>query len=293
MLDLKKYSDAFEELIRLASTDLPIEVEERIRAGFKQEDEGSTAKSCLGNILENIALARSKSFPMCQDTGTNIYIIHTPVGVRQQDIKDLIQAATLEATRKGYLRPNTVDTLTGESLVANWGEGQPFFHFEQWDKNLIEITLILKGGGCENVGIQYSLPDKSIDAGRDINGIKRCLIDAVYQAQGKGCSPGVLGVGIGGDRASSYLLSKQQFKRSINSVNPNPTIKAMEEEIYKKANQLEIGPMGYEGKTTLLGVLIGAQTRIPASYFVSVSYMCWTFRRWTMTIDDRGVSYAS
>ncbi len=285
------YVSSFVELIRRASTDLPADVECKIREGYANEEADSTAQQCLGTIIKNLEMARAESLPMCQDTGTNIYFLKIPFSVKHKDVINAIEEATLLATQKSYLRPNTVETLTGESLAANWGEGQPFFHIEQTEGSSFEATLVLKGGGCENVGIQYSLPDKSIGAGRDIRGIKKCILDAAYQAQGKGCAPGILGVGIGGDRASSYLLSKEQFLRRLDSINPNPVLQEMETELYEKANQLGIGPMGYSGNTTLLGVLIGAQTRIPASYFVSVSYMCWTFRRRTLTILGDKVAY--
>ena len=139
------------------------------------------------------------------------------------------------------------------------------------------MRLALKGGGCENVGAQYSLPDRKAHANRDLDGCRKVILDAVLQAQGKGCGPGILGVCIGGDRATGYELSKTQFLRLIPDRNPNPELDALEQDILKTANELGIGPMGFGGKTTLLGVKICAANRLPASYFVSISYMCWAY----------------
>jgi fumarate hydratase class I len=138
---------------------------------------------------------------------------------------------------------------------------------------------MLKGGGCENVGTQYSLPDTTLNAGRDMAGVRACILDAVYQAQGRGCAPGVLGVCIGGDRATGYAHSKEQFKRKLSDRSSVKALAKLETGILKEAQQLGIGPMGLGGQTTLLGLKLGALSRLPASYFVSVSYMCWAFRR--------------
>jgi fumarate hydratase class I len=159
---------------------------------------------------------------------------------------------------------------------------------EAWGKDYFDIRLMLKGGGCENVGAQYSLPDARVGAGRDINGVKKCVLDAVQQAQGKGCGPGVLGVVIGGDRATGYLTSKEMFLRKITDTNPNPALKKLEEECLEEANQLGIGPMGFGGKTTLMGVKATALDRVPASFFVTVSYMCWAYRRQGARVSSKG-----
>ena len=192
------------------------------------------------------------------------------------------------ATKKGYLRQNSVDSLTGKNDGTNVGPGAPTFHLHQHRSPEISVKLVLKGGGCENVGAQYSLPDDAFQANRDLDGCRNAILDAVLQAQGKGCGPGVLGVCIGGDRATGYELSKTQFLRLLDDRNPEPKLDALEQDILKTANELGIGPMGFGGKTTLLGVKICAANRVPASYFVSVSYMCWAFRRQGVTLDAEG-----
>ena len=161
-------------------------------------------------------------------------------------------------------------------------------HFHEWAKDTLHVDLLLKGGGCENVSDQYKLPDARLHAGRDLEGVRRVVLDAVYQAQGKGCAPGVLGVAIGGDRGSSYLKSKQQLLRPLDDANPNEELAALEEQLYKEANELGIGPMGFGGQTTVLGVKVGTQHRLPASYFVSIAYMCWACRRRTLDFKPSG-----
>ena len=201
-------------------------------------------------------------------------------------------AATRRACRLTYLRPNAVDPVTETNSGDNTGELQPFLHFEQWNRPYARFDLMLKGGGCENVGIQYKLPDARIGAGRDLEGVRRCVIDAIDQAQGLGCAPGIVAAVVGGDRTAGYLRSKELFLRKLGSKNPDPTLDALEKRLLGELNSLKIGPMGFGGKTTVLGVFLGAAHRLPASYFVSVSYMCWAYRRRSMTYRDGEVRYA-
>jgi len=239
-------------------------------------------------ITKNIDLARRKSQPLCQDTGSILFFVKTPVGFDQMSFEVAAKAAVAEATAKGYLRQNSVDSVTGRNSGNNIGPGSPTLHFHQHRGTRLDVRLILKGGGCENVGAQYSLPDTRLGANRDLDGVRKSILDAVVQAQGKGCSPGILGVCIGGDRATGYLHSKEQLLRTLEDVHPDPSLAALEQEIVRGANTLGIGPMGFGGKTTLLGCKIGVLNRLPASYFVSVSYMCWAYRRQGFLLSDGG-----
>lgn len=289
-------TDAFVELVRRAATDLPADMEKALNEAKEQEEKGSAAAGALDTILQNVSLARGHSTPICQDTGTPIFEIYYPVGVSTRLLAEQIRLAVAEATDQAYLRPNAVDSLTGKNSGNNTGEDFPTIHFHEWAKDAIHVDLLLKGGGCENVSDQYKLPDARLHAGRDLEGVRRVVLDAVYQAQGKGCAPGVLGVAIGGDRGSSYLKSKQQLLRPLDDANPNEELAALEEQLYKEANELGIGPMGFGGQTTVLGVKVGTQHRLPASYFVSIAYMCWANRRASMDVtlsgDDMEVTYA-
>jgi fumarate hydratase class I len=276
------------ELIRRASTEIPDDVQKAILNSLEAEINGTIAESALKIIERNIELAKRKSQPLCQDTGSIIFYVDSPVGFDQMIFEETTRNAVREATRKGYLRQNSVDSLTGINDGTNVGPGSPTIHFHQHRSPETSVRLILKGGGCENVGAQYSLPNEKLKADRDLKGCRRVILDAVLQAQGKGCGPGVLGVCIGGDRATGYEFSKQQFLRTLPDRNPNLELDELEQDILQTANKLGIGPMGFGGKSTLLGVKICAANRLPASFFVSVSYMCWAFRRQGVTLDGGG-----
>lgn len=276
------------ELIRRTSAEVPEDVHRAILAAYEQEKAGTIAANAIKIIDQNIALAKQKSQPLCQDTGSILFYVDVPVGYDQITFAETAREAVTLATKKGYLRQNSVDSLTGKNDGTNVGPGAPAFHFHQHRSSEISVRLALKGGGCENVGAQYSLPDDALHANRDLDGCRKAILDAVLQAQGKGCGPGILGVCIGGDRATGYELSKTQFLRRLDDRNPNPQLDALEQDILKTANELGIGPMGFGGKTTLLGVKITVANRVPASFFVSVSYMCWAFRRQGVTLNPEG-----
>lgn len=287
-MDRRTLHDSLLELIRKTSAELPNDVAKTIVKAKKEEPEGTTGRYAMDVIHKNFDMAKIKSLPICQDTGSILFFVRAPKGFDERVFADTAGEAVAEATKVGYLRQNSVDSLSGKNAGTNLGPGSPTFHFEQNEDTGIEVRLILKGGGCENVGVQYSLPDSRVGAGRDIAGVEKCILDAVHQAQGKGCGPGVLGVTIGGDRATGYLHSKEQFLRKLGDRNKNRTLAALEKSVVDKANSLGIGPMGFGGKTTLLGCKVGVLNRLPASFFVSVSYMCWAYRRQGVTLDKRG-----
>ncbi len=288
--------DDFVELFRRAATDLPEDMENALKNAKKDEEPGTAAESALDTILLNVTMARENSTPICQDTGTPIFEVSYPLGISTRLLADQIRKAAAIATQKSYLRPNAVDSLTGKNSGDNVGEDFPTMHFHEWDEAHIHIDLLLKGGGCENVSAQYKLPNAALGAGRDLEGVRRVVLDSVQQAQGRGCAPAVLGIAMGGDRGSSYIKSKQQLFRKLEDTNSNEELAAMEDRIYGEANELGIGPMGFGGKTSVLGVKMAAQHRVPASYFVSIAYMCWANRRAHMDIkldgDEVEVSYA-
>ena len=277
--------DSLVELIRRTSTEIPDDVQAAILRSLENEKKGTIAESALQIIERNIELAKNKSQPICQDTGSILFYVDGPVGLDQIAFTQAAQRAVVLATKKGYLRQNSVDSLTGLNDGTNVGPGSPTLHFHQHRSPDIEVRLVLKGGGCENVGAQYSLPHTKLGANRDLDGCRKVILDAVLQAQGKGCGPGILGVCIGGDRATGYEFSKQQFLRKMDDRNPHPDLDKLEQDILATANKLGIGPMGFGGNATLLGVKIGAINRLPASYFVSISYMCWAFRRHGVTLN--------
>jgi fumarate hydratase class I len=283
--------EAVVELIRRCSCEIPEDVRDAVVRARDHEEEGSAARNALDTIVQNFGVGAEFNAPLCQDTGAPIFWVHYPRGVDQIDIERDIRDAMVVATEKTFLRPNSVNSLTDENSGDNTGIGYPIIHCHQWEQDHIEIGLMLKGGGCENTSTQYKLPDIGLDAGRDLEGVRRCVIDAVYKAQGKGCSPGVMGVCIGGTRDSGYFAAKEALWRKLDEPNPEPELNELEKRLMDECNQLGIGPMGFGGKTTVIGIRITHQHRIPASYYVSISYMCWALRRHKLIIDGGEVSY--
>ena len=277
--------DSILELIKITSTVIPDDVQKVILESLAREEKNTTAEYAMNIIKSNIEIAKRKIQPLCQDTGTIIFYVDVPKGYIQSDFVKICHKAVVKATKLGYLRQNSVDTLTGKNETMNIGPGHPSIHFHEHNKETIDIRLMLKGGGCENVGAQYAMPYNALEAGRDLNGVRKVILDAVQKAQGKGCGPGVLGVCIGGDRGSGYINSKEQLFRKLDDENKVSELRDLEKDIVETANKLGIGPMGFGGKTTLLGCKIGTLNRLPASYYVSVSYMCWAYRRQGVTLD--------
>ncbi len=280
--------DSLLELITQTSTNLPPDVRAAMGLALEKEKPGTQSHQALSIMATNTDMAYEDEGPICQDTGMPTFIVHTPVGVNQLTIAKAIRAAVAEATKRGKLRPNSVDSLTGKNSGDNLGPETPVIHFEQHEGDEIEVKLVLKGGGCENKNIQYSLPcelDHLGKAGRDLAGVKKCLLHAVWQAQGQGCAPGAIGVCIGSDRAHGYMLAKMQLFRTLDDVNPNPELARLEKEIVEEANTLGIGAMGLGGGVALIGCKVTAANRLPASFFVSVAYDCWAFRRLGVKLD--------
>jgi len=262
-----------------------------MKTSLDVEPEGTRASQALKIIANNIDLAVDHEGAICQDTGMPTFEVKTPVGANQIWMRQQIREAVAEATRQGKLRPNSVDSITGENSGNNLGPGTPIVHFDQWERNEIEVKLILKGGGCENTNAQYSVPVELPHLGRadrTLEGVRKCILHAVWNAQGKGCSPGAVGVCIGGDRTSGYTHAKEQLFRTLDDVNPDARLAALEASIMAEVNNLEIGAMGFGGKVTLIGCKIGALNRLPASFFVSVAYDCWAFRRLGVVLDGQG-----
>jgi fumarate hydratase, class I len=282
------FFDSVLDLVIRTSTDLPPDVRAAMKVAMQLEQSGTQSAQALSIIAQNIDLAADCEGAICQDTGMPTFEVKTPVGANQIEMKTQIRDAVAEATKRGKLRPNSVDSLTGENSGNNLGPGTPIVHFEQWERDEIEVKLILKGGGCENMNAQYSLPMELAHLGRadrSLEGVRKCILHAVWQAQGKGCAPGAVGVCIGGDRTSGYVQAKEQLFRTLDDVNPDPRLAELEASIMGEVNKLGVGAMGFGGKVSLIGCKIGALNRLPASFFVSVAYDCWAYRRLGVVLD--------
>ena len=295
----KNIENSIFSLIEKTSTNLPEDIVEAMENAKKQEKTGSNAIFSLETLSENIEKAKQKTVPMCQDTGfLTFYITHSPE-YSQKFLKKAVISSVQKATENGLLRPNAVDSLTGKNSGDNTGISIPkivFTVFEGTDietncnSSLLEIQLLLKGGGSENVSDQFSLPCQTDfgRAGRDLSGVKKAILQCVKNAEGKGCAPGILGIHIGGDRATGYEKAKLNFFRNVADTNPEISLQQLELEVLEEANALGIGPMGFGGESTILGAKISASHRIPASFFVTVAYSCWALRRGKIVCDEYG-----
>ena len=284
------FFDSVLDLVIRTSTDLPPDVRAAMRVAMQLEQSGTQSSQALSIIAQNIDLAADCEGAICQDTGMPTFEVKTPVGANQIEMKKQIREAVAEATKRGKLRPNSVDSLTGENSGNNLGPGTPIVHFEQWERDEIEVKLILKGGGCENTNAQYALPLELPHLGRadrSLDGVRKCILHAVWYAQGKGCAPGAVGVCIGGDRTSGYVHAKEQLFRTLDDVNADPRLAELEASIMGEVNKLGVGAMGFGGKVSLIGCKVGALNRLPASFFVSVAYDCWAYRRLGVMLDAR------
>ena len=284
------FFDSVLDLVVRTSTDLPPDVRAAMKVAMQLEQTGTQSSQALSIIAQNIDLAADDEGAICQDTGMPTFEVKAPVGANQIEMKQQIRDAVAEATRRGKLRPNSVDSLTGENSGNNLGPGTPIVHFEQWERDEIEVKLILKGGGCENMNAQYSLPIEFPNLGRadrSLDGVRKCILHAVWQAQGKGCAPGAVGVCIGGDRTSGYVNAKEQLFRTLYDVNPDARLSELEASIMGEVNKLGVGAMGFGGRVSLIGCKVGALNRLPASFFVSVAYDCWAYRRLGVLLDAK------
>lgn len=286
---LPQVFDSVLSLVVKTSTDLPPDVRAAMKTAIAEEPPTTQSGQALAIIAENIDLAADCEGAICQDTGMPTFEVKTPVGANHIEMRRQIRDAVAEATRRGKLRPNSVDSITGENSGSNLGPGTPIIHFEQWERDEIEVKLILKGGGCENMNAQYSLPAELPNLGRadrTLEGVRKCILHAVWNAQGKGCAPGAVGVCIGGDRTSGYVHAKEQLFRTLDDVNGDPRLAELEASIMGEVNKLGIGTMGFGGRVSLIGCKIGVQNRLPASFFVSIAYDCWAFRRLGVVLDS-------
>lgn len=274
-----KLRDGIVELYRKVATSLPPDVREAMEAGLARETEGSHAFSTLAVQIENMKLAGETVRPVCQDTGVPVFWVKVPVGLGHVEMKNTIFEATRLATEKIPLRPNAVDTITDINSGDNTGIGFPVIYMEETRDSSLTIDLMLKGAGCENAGQTYKLPAEELHAPRDLDGVRKCVIDTVQKAQGRGCPPYILGVGLGATKDQVTRLAKEQLLRRLNDVNKSEELAALEARILNEINELGIGPMGFGGRTTALGVKIGVNHRHPGSYFVDVSVSCWATRR--------------
>jgi fumarate hydratase class I len=283
--------NAIVELYRKAATSLPADVVSALQNVHRKEKKGSNAALALSVMLENISGAVKTVRPLCQDTGVPVFFVRVPVGLSHLQIRSTVIKATQIATREIPLRPNAVDILTEKNSGDNTGIGFPVIYIDETKGRNLVIDLMLKGSGSENIGQLYKLPLEELQAERNLEGVRKCVLDTVYKAQGKGCPPYIIGVGIGATKDQVTRLSKEQLLRRLDDVNRYPVLSKLEKKISDDINSLGIGTSGLGGRITSLGVKIGINHRHPASYFVDISVSCWADRRTRMIWEMKSSKY--
>lgn len=287
-----KLRDGIVELYKKVATSIPTDIEEALKNTFSSET-GPLARKTLEIILQNISTARTTYRPVCQDTGLPVFFVKVPIGLTHKHVREVIIDATRIATGKIPLRPNAVDSVTEKNTGDNVGDNFPLIYLEESEEQSLIVDLMLKGGGSENLGQIYKLPatlnvgnsgsdvssSLTLVAERDFDGIRKCVLDAVFRAQGKGCPPYTIGVAIGGAKDQVSALSRRQLMRKLHDKSPQKELAELEAKILGDINALGIGTAGLGGSTTAIGVKIAAAHRHPASYFVDVSFSCWANRR--------------
>jgi fumarate hydratase subunit alpha len=270
------------DILKQAVIYLPEDVKQALKKAYSEETE--PGKTQLKAILDNIELAEKYQAPVCQDTGTIIYYVKAGDKVKNlSSVEEALINATKRATKEVPLRPNSVNPFDGKNSGDNTGRYIPYLNWEITSGDCLELTVMTKGGGSENVCM-----GGMIVPGEGIKGLKKFVIDAVVKAGAQPCPPNILGIAMGGGADISMKLAKKALLRPLTEHNPNPEIAALEKEIFEAANMTGIGPMGLGGKTTVLGVHIDFAYRHPASFPAAVAFNCWAARRASAKIDSDG-----
>jgi fumarate hydratase subunit alpha len=274
--------DVVFNLLKASNTKLPPDVGWALEAAAGWES-NPTAYSQLGAIMDNVRKAEFLSRPMCQDTGIPVFFVR---GKFDSSMVGAIERGIARATKEIPLRPNTVDPLTRENHGDNLGEGMPIVHFVPTGDDFTEITVMPKGAGSDNM-TRLAMLNPSDGA----DGVMKTIMDAVLDAGGRPCPPGIIGVGIGGTSEKCVSMAKEASLLPVGDDNPDPELRKMEEEIFVKLNESGLGPMGLGGAATVLGVRIKKAACHTASLPVAVSIGCWANRRATARITSDRVEY--
>jgi len=274
-------------ILKQAVIYLPEDVKQALKKAYAEET-SETGKTQLKAVLDNIELAEKYQAPVCQDTGTIIFYVKAGAKAKDLDkIEEALINATRRATKEVPLRPNSVDPFTQKNSGDNTGRYIPFLHWEIVPGDSLELTVMTKGGGSENVCVTGMLVP-----GEGIKGLKKFVVDAVISAGAKPCPPNILGVAIGGGADIAMKLAKKTLLKPLNETNQDAEIAKLEKEIFEAANMTGIGPMGLGGKTTVLGVHVDYAFRHPASFPAAVAFNCWAARRASARINaDGAVEY--
>jgi fumarate hydratase subunit alpha len=281
MISESVISQAAFELLQNAVTKLPKDIEDAINRAYENEED-EIPKMQLKNILDNIELAKESRLPMCQDTGIHIFYVTLGKDMAM-NVEDAVKEGLIKATKEVPLRPNAVHPLTRHNPGNNVGIKMPYINYRFLDEDYMEIAVMPKGAGSENMSALAML-----NPSQGLSGVLEFVLNTVLNAGGKPCPPTIIGMGLGGSADISMKLAKEALLRSINTRNSDPQIAELETRIYEALNTLGIGPMGLGGKTTVLGVNCEYAFCHTASLPVAVNVQCWAARRAVCRIHKDG-----
>jgi len=272
--------DTVVELLRLAVTKLPEDVEKALRRIF-EEERSSAARMQMTAILENLKLAEETSTPLCQDTGIHVFFVK--LGAPAGDIEKTIRRGVERATREVPLRPNAVHPVTRKNPGNNLGVHMPYVYYEPGEGGYLEITVMPKGAGSENMSQMAMLTPSAGE-----KGVKEFALNTILRAGSNPCPPIMVGMGIGGSADICMGLAKKALLRPIGSHNPDPEMARLERELFDALNGIGIGPMGLGGQNTLLSFNIEHAFCHTASHPVAINIQCWAARRATARLYPDG-----
>jgi len=269
------------ELLRRTVVRLPPDVEAALRKAYEAETD-EVPKMQLKAILDNIDMASEGNTPMCQDTGVPIFYVTLPRDCAVDVGKGIVDGVRL-ATKEVPLRPNGVHPLTRKNPGDNVGERMPYINWKVGDQDHIEISVMTKGAGSENMSQMAMLTPS-----QGLKGVKEFVLNTVLRAGSNPCPPTILGVGIGGSSDICMKLAKEALLRPIDVRHRDPEIAALETDLLEAVNMLGIGPMGLGGRTTTLGINVEYAYCHTASLPVGVNVQCWAGRHGTVRIQPDG-----
>jgi fumarate hydratase subunit alpha len=270
-MDDKLIEETAIALLRGAVTTLPPDVLGALEASLLLERDPAARRE-LGRIIENVKEAGACTLPMCQDTGLPVFFVK--MGFTFPGFEEALARGVRRATEEIPLRKNVVHPLTRKNTGDNTGKGVPYVHYSCEFSDHIDIMVMPKGGGSENMSALAML-----NPSEGIKGVKRFVLDTVVRAEGKPCPPVIIGIGIGGAADECMALAKKALLRPVGSRSPDPAIGKLEMEILHAINHTGIGPMGLGGDTTALAVHAEYACCHTASLPVAVSFQCYAARR--------------
>ncbi len=263
----KKVKQKILEAVTVLRDDVIIAIKEALK-----KEKNKLAKEVLEQILKNAEIAKKYKLPLCQDTGIGVFFceIGSEVEIEGGSLKNILTKAMIDAYKEGYFRNSMCDPLTRK----NTGDNSPaMFHFDLIEGDSLKIYFMARGGGSENVCFSSMLLPSS-----GWRRIKKFVIDKIKLRGLNTCLPLVVGLGIGGSFEYVSTLAKKALFRPLGSPNPDPELDKMEKELLKEINDLNIGPMGFGGRTTCLGVHINKYPCHIATLPVAISIQCHSIR---------------